>query len=794
MSACLKFAKSQRKVVKPQRPAVPSLLYVLIAVMVSARLLLEQGCSHQALLGIGLVCLGGACLGVICFVRHGSVVVVAMIVASILASSFAAYIAYQGLLHSDESFTRIAPSRYEYVLTSDMQKGESSWKGTADVYQDGQLQGSVLLLTGREYDVGTHIQCIGRYRSYKEGEAGRKSWLQGIAGSVRVVKVVKAFESKGVRGEIYRLRKEILKTLEPAQSAGRALVAGCVCGYREAYRELKLQRPFMYCGLSHLVSVSGSHLALLALLLELILKRLFMRPLARNAVKLCATGCFVVLCGLPVSALRAWLLVVASCGSEAVGRRKNSLTSSCVIALVMVLLHPQTCESVSFLLSLCSVFGLMLYGSYIRYGVRLVTPRLPLPSGPAGFRKACNTLLKIEGDTIAASLTAQLVTLPVSIAVFGQFSLIAPLANALAVSFFSALVVLGFLVCATMKIPGVCAVVLGCIDIIGAAFYFIVQALAHIPVASVAVEAPSSLLWAVSCIVSALVLVWWPSIRPRVILVGTVCVVLSCACYFVRWRYFAPVRICVMDIGQGDAILVTDGASSMLIDTSPDEAVLDALQRQHVFHIDSVLLTHLDMDHVGGVDDLVGQIPCEEVIVAHGVNAHEQKWLKTAIMQLTGKASREVVYKEKLSVGRFHMNVISPVGEVTGNENTDSIEMLASYHDSAGNSLNALFTGDAEEDRTGEALRRGDVGDIDFLKVGHHGSARSITSAQVHVLKPEVAVASAGKNNKFGHPKPQCVATLEESGSAFYCTKDDGDVTVEPGRDGPRVRTQHKHR
>ena len=142
---------------------------------------------------------------------------------------------------------------------------------------------------------------------------------------------------------------------------------------------------------------------------------------------------------------------------------------------------------------------------------------------------------------------------------------------------------------------------------------------------------------------------------------------------------------------------------------------------------------------------------------------------------------------------RDHRDTPGPLGEVTGNENTDSIEMVACYHDDAGNSLTSLFTGDAEEDRTGEALQRGDVGDIDFLKVGHHGSARSITPEQVQKLKPEVSVASAGRNNTFGHPKPQCVATLENGGSIFYCTKDFGDVTVEPGSKGPRVRTQHKN-
>lgn len=778
---------------KPQRPVLPQMLYVLGASIVSARWLLEKGCSNGAILVLGSVMSGALTIGFCLWCTKRPAVLLFMMSTSMFLVSLVTIMQYQVLLQCNEELSCTSMARYEFVLVSDMQRGDTAWRGKAEAYLDGCYKGRVFIQASREYDLGTHIKGIGQYQSYKEDERGKRHWLEGIAGSVRMVRITTTSDSQGFLGTLHQARRAFLESINPHITAGRAIVAGCVCGYRGAFKEHALERPFAQCGISHLVAVSGSHLALLAGLVQVVLKKLSVRPLVRDAITLGIIGCFVMLCGFPLSAVRALLLVAASCGSEVLGRRKNPLASICTLAFCMILVQPAICESISFLLSLCSVLGLMVYGAYGRYGLRTITPRITSQRCPYTFKKRSNAFIQTGSDAIATTIVAQLATFPITTTIFGRLSLIAPVVNALLAIPFSILVVLGFLIFCTLPLSCITVTLLCGVDFVGALFVTLVRLFAHIPMSSILVDVPTYIVWLGFILIQIMLLIWWPDIRPKIVLLCVALVVAGCTCHVIRWRYFAPARVCVMDIGQGDAILVTDGASSMLIDTSPNDAVLDALQRQNVFHIDTVVLTHLDMDHVGGVDDLVGQISCNEVVVAKGVTKHEKAWLQSSIQKLTGKPSREVVYGEKLTVGRFHMKVISPLGEVTGNENTDSIEMVAFYHDDAGNSLTSLFTGDAEEDRTGEALQRGDVGDIDFLKVGHHGSARSITPEQVQKLKPEVSVASAGRNNTFGHPKPQCVTTLENGGSMFYCTKDFGDVTVEPGSKGPRVRTQHKN-
>ena len=163
--------------------------------------------------------------------------------------------------------------------------------------------------------------------------------------------------------------------------------------------------------------------------------------------------------------------------------------------------------------------------------------------------------------------------------------------------------------------------------------------------------------------------------------------------------------------------------------------------------------------------------------------------LREAVQPLTSGVSLEVAYGDVLKVGSFSLRVVWPHEPVSGTTNPESLELLVTYAH-GGRSLTALLTGDAEQDEMAALIASGDVGDIDFLKVGHHGSAVSLTPEQARLLDPEVAIASAGQNNEYGHPSQECVEALTSATSLFLCTKDVGDVEVRPGITGPIVHTQ----
>lgn len=502
------------------------------------------------------------------------------------------------------------------------------------------------------------------------------------------------------------------------------------------------------------------------------------------------TGAFVLFCGAPVSAVRSWLMVVVAFGAELAGRRSHALSAVCVVGAALALANPFSSGELGFQLSVASVVGLCVLSPYASYVLGVALP-IHLPRRIARGSLGRRLLRWLEGlrDTLAATLVAQVVTAPLTLPVFGELSLVAPIANLVLGPLFGPLIGAGMLAVPLCLLPGplagACLLPLALAETCARASVLLLRPLSRISLASVPVTgwvAPAAALALVG-----LVYLVWPAVRRRHLLLALGGCGCALAAVLLRWRFLAPARIVVLDVGQGDAILVQDGPSAILVDTGPDASVASALARQHVLHLDAVVLTHLHADHVGGVDDLVGSVRCERVIVARGVGANVGGELGDSIAELTGCGAFEIGYGDCLDVGGFSLGVVSPVGSVSGDENADSLELLATYEGHSG-SLVALLTGDAERDETGAAIARRDVGDIDLLKVGHHGSEVSLTAEEVRVLDPEVSVASAGEGNRYGHPTPECVGILEDEGSRFLCTKDVGDVDVRPGGRGVRVR------
>ena len=103
-----------------------------------------------------------------------------------------------------------------------------------------------------------------------------------------------------------------------------------------------------------------------------------------------------------------------------------------------------------------------------------------------------------------------------------------------------------------------------------------------------------------------------------------------------------------------------------------------------------------------------------------------------------------------------------------------------------------LLCGDAEAPQTNMVADA--IGDIDVLKLGHHGSRQSVDDPLMVALTPEVAIASAGEGNPYGHPDEECAAVLERHAVRMLCTAECGDITVEPDDTGPRVTWRHRAR
>lgn len=768
----------------PPRPMLPALFWALLVTLTCIRVTLATGpdptvplvgsCALGVLVALLLLASRvlrwlGALLGVLS--------IVSALACSLMVCSFE--LSRQGSL--ERALGSSPVSSWEFLLEGDMSEGVSGWRGRACAYRDGHKLGRVWLVSDECHQMGTTLRCVGRYSPNENNEWGASSRAQGLAGTVRVVSVLDRRAAGGAWGMALSFRESVLERLDPDSSDARALLAGTICGSTVSMARRGLSDVFAACGVSHLVAVSGGHLVLVAALASGLLEHTRLPPPFRAAALLVLTGTFVVFCGAPSSALRSWAMSLVAELSHLAGRRAHPLSSVSAVALVMALVSPGVTGQLGYLLSVVCVCGICVLGSYARYVVRTCTAiRLPTRRGVLFGLLA--SALDGAREALSLTLVSQVVSSPLTCATFSQLSLVAPLANVVLAPLFSALLALGLVAASLQGVPAVQDLALiGC-DAVGGLLMIALRAMAELPLACVAVSVDEGVALVVLGASLVVLLLWWPRVSRRAVLGVLSAAALLVMLYVARWRYFAPACVRVLDVGQGDAILITDGASSALVDTGPDGAVVEALARNNVFHLDVVVLTHLHADHAGGLEDVLGVTSVGMVVVPEGTD--------TASIA-DGARFDELCYGDALSVGRFTLRAVSPVEPLGGEGNEGSLELSLTFSDGR-RTLTGLLAADAEQEETGAALERGDVGDIDFLKVGHHGSEVSVTPEIARALRPEVSVASAGEGNSYGHPDPVCVEMLEDVGSVFLCTKDVGDVTVEPGADGPIVTCQRE--
>ena len=487
------------------------------------------------------------------------------------------------------------------------------------------------------------------------------------------------------------------------------------------------------------------------------------RGLQRAILAITLVG-YAVFTGSSPSAVRACCMVFATLVVNGAGRRRHGASALFVTMSIFVLLRPMVLFDMGFQLSCASVFAILCFCPYATYALG----ELGVPTGIAGM--------------LSVTLCSQLATLPITIPAFGTFSLIAPLANAVIGPVVSLLLAVSIVLVPFSLVAPLQAWALVVPMIAARCALFFEQLFAAVPGASVSVPPDSMWIYLVPCLLAVL-LVWWPRPRARPMAVGLACLVLLASIPYIYWDRFAPPSVTVLDVGQADAFLIRQGGVVALVDCGLDERVVAALVRNNVHHIDAVFVTHWDEDHWGGLPAVLEQFPVGTIAVAGGALEDAP----AEVLNRPGVKYRQVRRGDTFDIGAFRTRVMWPFDTVDGEGNEDSLVLLLSYAQE-GKSLRVLLTGDAELDQEREFVQ--EVGDIDVLKLGHHGSKASVDTDLLETLKPELSIASAGEGNRYGHPSDACIDAVRDVGGAFVCTIEQGDITVSPTAKGFAMRCQ----
>lgn len=245
-------------------------------------------------------------------------------------------------------------------------------------------------------------------------------------------------------------------------------------------------------------------------------------------------------------------------------------------------------------------------------------------------------------------------------------------------------------------------------------------------------------------------------------------------------------------VGQGDAVYVRfPDNRDMLIDGGPNDSVLQCLGRHMPFwdrEINMVVSTHPQNDHLKGLVSVINRYSVDYVVRSHVISRSDVYAQFIDAIKTHHITERLVTRGEKISVGTTSLSVIWPsasqiarmlpaegvLGASTdSNLNDGSLVFLLRY-----GSFDAVFPGDAdsrvEDMYTGHQLADGQV---EVLKVPHHGSKSGMTQAFIDWIKPAVSIISVGKNS-YGHPSAEAINMLQKAGSEIIRTDQKGDIEV----------------
>lgn len=570
---------------------------------------------------------------------------------------------------------------------------------------------------------GSEIEFHGEVR----GEPGRLG-ARRYRGRVSV----RRWELVGERPAVYvaigqSVRDEVMESLKPL-TPGRGLLAGFLIGDISGLSRAD-EEAMRRTGLSHFVAVSGSNVALFIGLLVVAAGPLGMGPRRRALLGLAGLPIYAAATRFEPSVLRASVMAALALGGRLVGLVFEAWQLLSLAVGILIVAQPNLTASAGFQLSVVATAGV------------LVGARWPVPGAKAG-------------RALAVTIGAQAAVAPLLIAHFGSIPMMSPLANLLAAPLVTA------------------STLVGAVGVVGPdSLLAIAEWLADV----VLFLARGSEGWpqlgpvqVLALGVAALIVARWPRTLPLAAVAGLGIVVVS---VLGLGRSAPDSSVIVLDVGQGDAILLSGGDGRFaLVDGGPDEVeLLERLRVYGVGRLDLVVMTHVHADHATGLSALPGRLEIGQVWARAG--PHE-----------TGAS---VAFFDR--VAEYGIPLVEPsVGEVYGLgalslEVRGPLRRYASPNDQSvvievrGSQRSMLLVGDIEV----VAQRELSGLQADVLKVPHQGAATSDPD-WLREVGASLAVISVGPN-QFGHPADWVIETLEDSGAQVLRTDQDGDVTVPLG-------------
>lgn len=663
---------------------------------------------------------------------------------------------------------------------------------------DIDLSGLSRILYGRK------ISCTGSFEAF-EGELNPGQFdanayykNEGYTGilDAKDIRIVKEEESFSPDIYLHRLNlaiSEKYKKILGDKNAGSlsAMVLGDKRGLDEEIKELYQENS-----ISHLLSISGLHISLLGGAVFLFLRRLkisFSFPLITSSIILIIYGAFT---GFSVSTSRAIVMMSVLFISFVIGKSYDLPSGLALAALILIVMNHRVIYQSGFLLSFFAVIGIFYIMPELLYIFKVDIYH------KRGIIKGLHLLLA----SIISSISILLATLPIVLNNFYEVSLTGIILNIIVIPLMSLVVITGLLggfVALVSETMG--SFLLGITHYILNLYTLFCRLGDRLTFLRLIIGKPDK--WQIVLYYLLLVILFYflalkrrenkidllknnlskeYNTSKRIVVTG----LMTFTSFLIIAYKPREFSINMLDIGQGDCFVVNDGNNDIYISDCGSTTVqnvgktrlLPFLKSKGWGKVDTIFISHMDKDHVNGVNDLlkcaeitIGRIIISASYKSDKLNCAELEELK----ELAKMRDIKLFYMKKGDeiVGKdISFRCIYPTGEEDiEDQNEASIVMRMDYKE-----LSMLFTGDiagSTEEKIIEGSDK-DTLDCDILKVCHHGSKNSSTDDFLKKVSPKLYLISCGLMNRYGHPHRDALSRMTEEGGRILRTDHMGGTQI----------------
>ncbi|MEO8446555.1 MAG: DNA internalization-related competence protein ComEC/Rec2 [bacterium] len=574
-----------------------------------------------------------------------------------------------------------------------------------------------------------------------------------------------------------------LSNIDKYQTGDEAsFLKGLVTGERSDISQ-EMKTAFVNAGVMHLIAVSGLNVAYIIISLTLLLSLLRINLIPRTIIIVIFLIFYCFFTGSTASILRASIMGILVLTAFCIERRVNFFKSIGAASLLILIYDSKQLFDPGFILSFSATISMVII--FTKFDEHILSKLRDWNSRGKKITLAVTVLL-------FTSLSAQIGTVPITIAYFGKLSVISIIANIVAVPLANLSLALGFFQIITATFSEYTSSVISEVNNILLAFQIgFIKWSASLEYSYVNIPKINFLSMTGYY---AVVIILLTIRNTRQIFSRAAIGVLTLLCVLVfNIDKENRLRVTFIDVGQGDcAVIQTPDDKVILVDCgrmsnnfeSGERTIAPFLRSNGITHIDMIILTHLHNDHTGGVNYLLENFTVGTLITSGQKIVSPLTDRMDSIVQIKGIPEKVIRAGDLIdAMENLRMYFLFPTGKfvnengytIDNNLNNGSVAFILKYRE-----LEIFFGGDIEEE--GEKFLTETYADFlktDVLKVSHHGSITSTSIPFIIKNKPAYAVISCGMFNKFNHPSSIVLNRMKNTGTTIYRTDLEAAVVME---------------